>query len=152
MMDIIEAANSTLKFVLLTFPVILLASFATSQLIERDLIEKFSEHIKPLLKRLNLSEITVSSVAVCFVSATAAYSILSQALREKVIDERGYSRLFYKFVSLHANAFLPLFHTIRNTRFGLGRPNLCGFEADGCGSKVSNRACHCENLEYQREK
>ncbi|RLI84616.1 nucleoside recognition protein [Archaeoglobales archaeon] len=87
-LDIIEAANSTLKFVLSTFPVILVASFATSQLIERGLMEKFSERIKPLLKRLNLSEVTVSSVAVCFVSATAAYSILSQALREKAIDDR----------------------------------------------------------------
>ena len=87
-LDIIEAANSTLKFVLSTFPVILVASLVTSQLIERGLMEKFSECIKPFLKRLNLNEVTVSSVAVCFVSATAAYSILSQALREKVIDDR----------------------------------------------------------------
>ncbi len=87
-LDIIEAATSTLKFVLSTFPIILVASFATSQLIERGLMKRFSERIKPLLKRLNLGEVTVSSVAVCFVSATAAYSILSQALREKVIDER----------------------------------------------------------------
>ncbi|HDM60196.1 MAG TPA: nucleoside recognition protein, partial [Archaeoglobus veneficus] len=87
-LDIIEAANSTLKFVLSTFPVILVASLVTSQLIERGLMEKFSERIKPFLKRLNLNEVTVSSVAVCFVSATAAYSILSQALREKVIDDR----------------------------------------------------------------
>ncbi|WP_456330405.1 nucleoside recognition domain-containing protein [Archaeoglobus sp.] len=87
-MDVIEALNSTLRFVLLTFPVILVASFVTSQLIKRGLMEKFGEHIKPLLKRLNLGEVTVSSVAVCFVSATAAYSILSQALREEVIDER----------------------------------------------------------------
>jgi len=87
-LDIIEAANSTLKFVLSTFPIILVASLVTSQLIERGLMEKFSERIKPFLKRLNLNEVTVSSVAVCFVSATAAYSILSQALREKVIDDR----------------------------------------------------------------
>jgi len=35
-----------------------------------------------------LDQVTVASVAVCFISPTAAYSMLSQALRENKIDEK----------------------------------------------------------------
>ncbi len=51
-------------------------------------MDKISSEIKPILSKLNLDEVTVTAVAVCFVSPVVAYSMLSQALKEGRIDER----------------------------------------------------------------
>lgn len=87
-LNIVQAAISTLKFMLLTLPIIVVASYATSSLLKKGLMEKVTAWVKPILRRLNLNEITIASVVMCFVSATAAYSILSQALKERVIDDK----------------------------------------------------------------
>ncbi len=81
-------AISTLKFLASTVPIIALASYLVSYSISRGIMERLAERISPVLSRLNLDQITVTSAAVCFVSPTAAYSMLSQALKEGRIDER----------------------------------------------------------------
>lgn len=83
-----KVLTDTLRFLAYTIPVIALASFLVSYSINKGILERMSSKIEPLLGKLNLDQITVASVAVCFVSPTAAYSMLSQALKEKKIDER----------------------------------------------------------------
>ncbi len=83
-----EIITDTLKFLASTVPIIALASFLVSYSINKGIMEKLSSAIEPLLRKLNLDQITIASVAVCFVSPTAAYSMLSQALKEKKIDEK----------------------------------------------------------------
>jgi len=83
-----EIITDTLKFLASTVPIIALASFLVSYSINKGIMEKISSAIEPLLRKLNLDQITIASVAVCFVSPTAAYSMLSQALKEKKIDEK----------------------------------------------------------------
>ncbi len=78
----------TLRFLASTVPVIALASYLVSYSINKGLMERISARIEPVLGRLNLDQVTVASVAVCFVSPVAAYSMLSQALKERKIDER----------------------------------------------------------------
>ncbi len=83
-----KVLTDTLRFLAYTIPVIALASFLVSYSINKGILERMSSKIEPLLSKLNLDQITVASVAVCFVSPTAAYSMLSQALKEKKINER----------------------------------------------------------------
>ncbi len=78
----------TLRFVASTIPIIALASYLVSYSINKGIMEKISAKIEPILSKLNLDQITVASVAVCFVSPVAAYSMLAQALKEKKIDEK----------------------------------------------------------------
>ncbi len=78
----------TLRFLASTIPIIALASFLVSYSINKGIMEKISTKIEPLLSKLNLDQVTVASVAVCFVSPVAAYSMLAQAFKEKRIDEK----------------------------------------------------------------
>ncbi len=78
----------TLRFLASTIPIIALASFLVSYSINKGIMEKISAKIEPLLSKLNLDQVTVASVAVCFVSPVAAYSMLAQAFKEKRIDEK----------------------------------------------------------------
>ena len=86
--NIWEVIYSTLKFLAWTLPIIAVASYMTSLLISRGVMEKIAQFLKPMLAKLNLSQVAVVSTAVCFLSATASYSILSQALREKKISDK----------------------------------------------------------------
>ncbi len=78
----------TLRFLASTIPIIALASYLVSYSINKGIMEKISAKIEPLLSKLNLDQVTVASVAVCFVSPVAAYSMLAQAFKEKRIDEK----------------------------------------------------------------
>lgn len=78
----------TLRFLASTIPIIALAGYLVSYSINKGIMEKISAKIEPILGKLNLDQITVASVAVCFVSPVAAYSMLAQALKEKKIDEK----------------------------------------------------------------
>ncbi len=87
-LNILEVVYSTLKFLALTLPIIAIVSYITSLLINRGSMEKIAQFLEPILAKLNLSQVTVVSTAVCFLSATASYSILSQALREGKISDK----------------------------------------------------------------
>ena len=86
--DGMNVIYSTIKFLVSTVPIIALASYFVSYSINKGIMEKIALKIEPVLRRLNLDQITITSVAVCFISPTAAYSMLSQALKEGKIDEK----------------------------------------------------------------
>ncbi len=65
-----------------------MASYFVSYSINKGIMDRISSGIKPILSKLNLDEVTVTAVAVCFVSPVVAYSMLSQALKEGRIDEK----------------------------------------------------------------
>ena len=84
-----KAILSTLLFLLKTLPIAVVTIYLISYLIRKGYMERITLSIQPLLRRFGVSEIAVLSVATCFVSPTASYSILSQAWREGKVDERG---------------------------------------------------------------
>ena len=87
-MNIIDITLNTLRFLLLTVPLIAVASYLVSYSINRGIMNSISIKIEPFLRRLGLNQIIIASIAVCFISPIASYSILSQALREGKISER----------------------------------------------------------------
>jgi len=84
----IEAAYSTALFLLKTLPVVAVAIYLVSYSIRKGYMERFANAIQPLLRKLGMNEIATISFAASFVSPTASYSILSQAWKEKRIDDR----------------------------------------------------------------
>jgi hypothetical protein len=88
MKEIIDAVYATAIFLLKTLPVVIIVLYLVSYSIRKGYMEKLSDLTYPLLSKLNLSHIAAISVATCFLSPTASYSILSQAWREGEIDER----------------------------------------------------------------
>lgn len=84
-----KAILSTLLFLLKTLPIVVVTIYLISYLIRKGYMERITLSIQPLLRRFGVSEIAVLSVATCFVSPTASYSLLSQAWREGKVDERG---------------------------------------------------------------
>lgn len=87
-LNINAAIITTAKFLVQTLPVVAVASIITSFMVRKGIMNRISTITRPILKRLNLSDITATSVAVCFISATASYSMLAQALRDGIVDER----------------------------------------------------------------
>lgn len=87
-MEVVNSLVNTLIFLAKTIPIVALVFYFVSYSINKGLMQKIATKIQPMLKRLNLSSITIASIATCFVSPTAAYSMLSQALKENEIDER----------------------------------------------------------------
>ena len=87
-MELLDSLINTAVFLAKTIPIIAFVFYLVSYSINKGIMEKIALKIEPLLKKLNLSSITIASIATCFVSPTAAYSMLSQALKEKEIDEK----------------------------------------------------------------
>ena len=81
-----DVLTDTLRFLASTVPVMAAAMYLVSFTINRGVMERLAERIRCRLKFLD--EVAVTSIATCFVSPTAAYSILSQAFREGKVDER----------------------------------------------------------------
>lgn len=83
-----KAAYSTALFLLKTLPIVAVAIYLVSYSIRKGYMERFANAIQPFLRKLGVSEIATISITVSFVSPTASYSILSQAWREKRVDDR----------------------------------------------------------------
>ncbi len=76
----------TLRFLATTVPVIAVAMYIISYTINRGFMERIASKIGGRLKFLD--GIAVTSMATCFLSPIAAYSMISQAFREGKIEER----------------------------------------------------------------
>lgn len=87
-MELLDSLIKTAIFLAKTIPIIAFVFYLVSYSINKGIMKKIALKIEPLLKKLNLNSITIASIATCFVSPTAAYSMLSQALKEKEIDEK----------------------------------------------------------------
>jgi len=86
--ELIDSLINTAVFLAKTVPIIAFVFYLVSYSINKSIMEKIAKKIEPLLKKLNLNPITIASIATCFVSPTAAYSMLSQALKEREVDEK----------------------------------------------------------------
>ncbi len=83
-----QAAYSTALFLAKTLPVVAITFYLISHSIRKGYLERLAKFLEPLLKRAGISEIAAVSVAVCFLSPTASYSMLSQSWREGKISNR----------------------------------------------------------------
>lgn len=83
-----KAAYSTAAFLIKSLPVVVIAIYAVSYSIKKGYLERFALFLQPALRKFGVSEFAVISFATCFVSPTASYSMLSQAWREKKVDDR----------------------------------------------------------------
>jgi len=89
MMDILRsAAVSTAQFMLETLPVVVAAIYAVNYSIKKGYVERMARHLKPMLKKLGVSEFATISFVTCFISPTASYSMVSQAWREGKVENR----------------------------------------------------------------
>jgi len=85
---IVQAATLTALFLIKTLPAVIVAIYAVSYSIKKGYIKKLAFSLQPALRKFGVSEFAVISFATCFISPTASYSMLSQAWREKKIDDR----------------------------------------------------------------
>ncbi len=85
---LLSALFSTLSFLVKTLPIVVVAIYLVSHSIKKGYMERLAEAIGPALQRFGVSEMAVVSVATCFISPTASYSMLSQAWREGKVDDR----------------------------------------------------------------
>ncbi len=85
---LLSALFSTLSFLVKTLPIVVVAIYLVSYSIKKGYMERLAEAIAPALQRFGVSEMAVVSVATCFISPTASYSMLSQAWREGKVDDR----------------------------------------------------------------
>lgn len=83
-----ETIITTLKFMATTIPIIAVVTFLTSYSIKKGLMEKLTRLFTPIMERFNIGHIVAISALTCFVSPTAAYSILAQSWREGKISEK----------------------------------------------------------------
>jgi len=85
---LLSALFSTLSFLVKTLPIVVVAIYLVSYSIKKGYMERLAEAIAPALQRFGVSEMAVVSVATCFISPTASYSMLSQAWREGKVDDK----------------------------------------------------------------
>ncbi len=83
-----EVIITTLKFMATTIPIIAVVTFLTSYSIKKGLMEKLTSVFTPMMERFNIGHIVAISALTCFVSPTAAYSLLAQSWREGKISEK----------------------------------------------------------------
>ena len=111
-LDIYTALTATARFLAFTIPVVVVASTATSLMIRRGLTDRLASLASPVLEKLHVGHVVATSVAICFISATASYSMLAQALKDRVIDEReviaaSFINSFPSMVSHTYRFFIP---------------------------------------------
>jgi len=83
-----EVVFTTLRFMSTTIPVIALATFLTSYSIKKGFMEKLAGFFAPLMDTFGIKHAVAISALTCFVSPTAAYSMLAQSWREGSITEK----------------------------------------------------------------
>jgi hypothetical protein len=83
-----EPIITTLKFMVTTIPIIAVVTFLTSYSIKKGFMEKLTSVFAPIMDKFSIGHIVAISALTCFVSPTAAYSILAQSWREGKISEK----------------------------------------------------------------
>ncbi len=83
MIEVLKAFESTVFFLAKTIPIIAIAMFLSSQFIKRGIVD----YITDIFSKSNLNGIAIATVSTCFFSPMAAYSMLSQAWKEKRVED-----------------------------------------------------------------
>ncbi|XRO75251.1 nucleoside recognition domain-containing protein [Methanocaldococcus sp. 28A] len=68
--------------------IVLITVFIVNYIMNIGIMKKFSEKLSPILKRLKINPISISSILTCFFSPTVGYSILAEGLKENKINEK----------------------------------------------------------------
>ncbi|XRO77356.1 nucleoside recognition domain-containing protein [Methanocaldococcus sp. 10A] len=68
--------------------IVLITVFIVNYIMNTGIMKKFSEKLYPILKRLKINPISISSILACFFSPTVGYSILAEGLKENKINEK----------------------------------------------------------------
>ncbi|XRP96326.1 nucleoside recognition domain-containing protein [Methanocaldococcus sp. 16A] len=68
--------------------IVLITVFIVNYIMNTGIMKKFSEKLSPILKRLKINPISISSILACFFSPTVGYSILAEGLKESKINEK----------------------------------------------------------------
>jgi len=84
---IAEALYGSISYTLRISAVVLLTIYVVNYLVNRGLLEKFSELMNPITKKLNLNSFLISSILVSFFSPTVGYTMLSDGIKEKELSE-----------------------------------------------------------------
>jgi len=68
--------------------IVLITMFIVNYIMNTDIMRKFSNFLSPILKRLKINPLSISSILTCFFSPTVGYSILAEGLKENKINEK----------------------------------------------------------------
>ena len=68
--------------------IVLITMFIVNYIMNTDIMKKFSNFLSPILKRLKINPLSISSILTCFFSPTVGYSILAEGLKENKINEK----------------------------------------------------------------
>ncbi len=68
--------------------IVLITMFIVNYIMNTDIMMKFSNFLSPILKRLKINPLSISSILTCFFSPTVGYSILAEGLKENKINEK----------------------------------------------------------------
>jgi hypothetical protein len=62
--------------------------FIVNYIMNTGVMKKVSDLLSPILKRLKINPLSISSILACFFSPTVGYSILAEGLKENKINEK----------------------------------------------------------------
>ncbi|MEO2117881.1 MAG: nucleoside recognition domain-containing protein [Methanocaldococcus sp.] len=68
--------------------IVLTTMFIINYIMNTGIMKKLSDVLSPILKRLKINPISISSILACFFSPTVGYSILAEGLKENKINEK----------------------------------------------------------------
>ena len=83
-----KALIATAEFLIVATPIVGLTTFLTSYMFKKGYFIEMSRRIKPILIKLRVSSLLITSALISAISPIAGYSLLAESLRQKKLDER----------------------------------------------------------------
>ena len=68
--------------------IVLTTVFIVNYIMNTGVMKKLSNLLSPILRKLRINPLSISSILTCFFSPTVGYSILAEGLKENKINEK----------------------------------------------------------------
>ncbi|WP_048202014.1 nucleoside recognition domain-containing protein [Methanocaldococcus bathoardescens] len=85
---LIESIKISAYYTIKVSIIVLTTVFIVNYIMNTGIMKKFSDLLSPILKRLKINPLSISSILACFFSPTVGYSILAEGLKENKINEK----------------------------------------------------------------
>ena len=84
---LIDALKISMPYTVKISIIVLITMFIVNYIMNTGVMKKVSDLLSPILKRLKINPLSISSILACFFSPTVGYSILAAGLKENKINE-----------------------------------------------------------------
>ncbi|MFU8653068.1 nucleoside recognition domain-containing protein [Methanotorris formicicus] len=85
---LVESIKISAYYTIKISTIVLITVFVVNYIMNTGIMKKFSDLLSPILKKLKINPLSISSILACFFSPTVGYSILSEGLKENKINEK----------------------------------------------------------------